>query len=135
MAIAWQARLSIGESRIDLQHRGLFAEVAKLEAELAKESIDSQAVDMLFRFLELYARNHFGYEEECMRRHRCPAYRANVAAHEAFLELFEQFRQDYLSRGPDRELLTRLCQWMSDWLVNHICKVDIRLRACLPRNQ
>jgi hemerythrin len=50
---------------------------------------------------DLYARTHFGIEEQYMDQYRCPIAEPNRAAHGQFVELLAGFQQRYTANGFD----------------------------------
>ena len=134
MAVAWDDRYSTGEERIDGQHKKLFEHIARLESQLGKPQPDAQVVRATLQFLETFARTHFVYEELCMFRHQCPMHEKNQAAHNAFMTVVERVKQRHAAEGATRELVAEVYQTLTDWLVGHICKIDTRLKACLPHD-
>ena len=87
-------------------------------------------IGKILNFLGQYAVMHFGKEEACMEEHRCPAASANKLAHVQFIELFTSMQKRFTVEGPTTALAVDLQQQTSAWLVNHILRVDTKLRSC-----
>ena len=85
----------------------------------------------LVEFLENYADTHFNEEEGCMERYRCPAHQKNKEAHEQFRTFFKEFKARYQAKGFRREILLELHKTLSQWIEEHILRVDTQLRACI----
>ena len=83
--------------------------------------------------LDRYARAHFGLEEQCMYRHRCPVAERNAAAHKRFIEALAGYRARYREDGFDRQDAMRLVEYIDDWLVNHIGRIDTKLKSIAER--
>lgn len=130
--LTWKPAYETGLELVDSQHKTLFQYINKLETLVAAPAIDTQAVDQLIQFLEHYVANHFKFEENCMQRYHCPAHEANAKAHQQFLEVWGKFRQTYAKEGANRELLSKLHHLDVTWIEHHICKVDTKLRGCVP---
>ncbi len=134
MAIEWNETLmSTGIPEIDAQHREL---IKRLDALIeAMQRGDSRAqVEQLVPFLGDYATWHFGKEEKCMDAHRCPAALANRRAHASFLQMFAALAKRIEKEGPSLTLTLALQREVSDWVSNHIVRVDAQLKRCVARN-
>jgi hemerythrin len=90
---------------------------------------------VLLESLDRYARAHFGAEEQCMYRYRCPVAEKNSEAHGKFVEALAGFRQRYAVSGFDRADAERLVQYVDEWLANHIGQIDTQLKPCIENSQ
>ncbi len=125
--ILWDERFRVGVGRIDDQHKELFVFTNALEEDL-REGWQLGKVDEAVRFLVEYAKLHFRHEEDCMLRYQCPVAGINKEAHAKFLIAVEDFQRK-LETSPGRELMTEIHEFLQSWLVNHICKIDVKLRS------
>lgn len=130
--LTWKSEYETGFSLLDTQHQTLFKYINKLQELTEKPSIDKSEMVGFINFLESYVVNHFNYEETCMERFNCPAHATNQKAHAEFLKVWGQFKDAYARQGPDKALLTKLHSVAMQWIKNHICSVDIKLRANAP---
>lgn len=130
MGIAWKSEYATGLPQIDAQHRQLFRFVDSLDRIIESGEVSRGEVDHLLMFLGSYAKSHFAYEEPRMGRYRCPAAQANKAAHREFIAFFERFRVDYDFSAGGSGQLSRLRDFLSAWLVDHICSIDCQLLHC-----
>ena len=131
MAIEWKKDYETGEPKVDSQHQKLFECVNHLERLIQTGSPSRADLDRLFNFLGMYVQSHFSYEELCMFQHHCPMAQKNREAHQKFTEAYRAFLERYQRCGPHLPLLKELHQAAEAWLVQHICKVDTHLRACV----
>lgn len=133
MAITWhEETMGTGIPEIDAQHKELIARLDRLIQAMLRR--DSRAeVEKLVPFLGEYASWHFGKEEACMDAHRCPVAQANRSAHMAFLRLFAELAGRIEKEGPTATLTIQLQREVSDWVRNHIVRVDTRLKECVQR--
>jgi len=131
MTIEWKDDYLTNVDRIDEQHRQLFRCVNKLGRMVELGIVNGPEMDHMMMFLGSYTRVHFGYEEWCMRRNRCPAARANETSHREFLEFFDGIADEYRRTGGSSELMRRLHDTMGKWLVGHICTIDVKLKECI----
>lgn len=131
MAIEWKSKYETGDDRIDQQHKTLFETINGLEVMLQGGDISETIVRDTLRFLINYTRIHFAYEEFCMINHKCPVAGKNIIAHDKFTEALDMFGQRFKSEGASRALLVEIHDSTVNWLVNHICKIDVRLQSSL----
>lgn len=127
----WNSSLETGNARIDQQHRRLFALTNEL-ADVVRDVGATYDVDRLVAELRDYAASHFCDEETVMacsslssveqRRHRC--------AHRQFLERVEAFVGRHAA--GDVNAIADCLDFLVDWLVLHILKLDQRIVRALP---
>lgn len=67
-----------------------------------------------------------------MERRNCSACAANKAAHQEFLERYDALRKMFDSHGVTPVLAAQLQRTVCEWLVNHIAKIDTKLRETVP---
>jgi hemerythrin len=77
--------------------------------------------------MKYYTEWHFGREEACMDRRNCPMAGSNKAAHVCFLQTFQDFATEYKNSGGSEDIARRMYAALTDWLVNHIQRVDTSL--------
>ncbi len=129
--IAWDDSMASGDALIDEQHKQLIDQINHLmRAMVAKEG--KNKLKSSLDFLQSYVVKHFGYEEDCMEKHRCPVAKANKTAHATFVKNFLSLRARIEKEGPTAALAIELQQSLADWLVNHIRKIDTNLGSCMP---
>ncbi|MEE4210737.1 MAG: hemerythrin family protein [Parvularcula sp.] len=129
MAIEWRKNFATNDPHIDEQHQQIFRFANKLETLAQQEEVDAEEVDHLLRFLETYIQNHFRYEEACMLKRRCPVAQKNRSEHVAFKAYLTRNLETYRQNGYTREWAQELYAKLENWLCNHICRVDVQLRA------
>jgi hemerythrin len=132
--VIWNAQFETGSSRLDQQHRTLINNLNHLEDMLMTTNptrAECEFLIHLVEFLENYADTHFNEEEGCMERYRCPAHQKNKEAHEQFRAFFKRFKVRYQAKGFRREILLELHKTLSQWIEEHILRVDTQLRACI----
>lgn len=132
--IQWNEQFNTGSDAIDQQHQTLINYVNNLECLLNDANPSREALNFLVRFvnyLESYTETHFKFEEDCMERHGCPVHEKNKQAHERFMSFFQQFKEEFQSRGFQPDDLRILHQTINEWIQEHILRVDTRLKPCL----
>jgi hemerythrin len=83
--IKWSEDYATGIQTVDDQHKMLILHINQLEELIKHPHPTPQAIEdghALVKFLEQYADMHFGHEEDCMARHRCPAHALNQEQHQ-----------------------------------------------------
>jgi hemerythrin len=127
----WNDSFSTGEPSIDLQHRYLIKTVNELG--LAIDQGRGEAViQEILATTEFYIVWHFGREEDCMERYKCPMAGRNKQAHAFFIEKFKGLRMEIENEGASIELAERVYAELADWLSDHILKVDSALASVVP---
>ena len=123
MALQWIPSLAVGVTEIDRQHQELFRRVNHLYTAIHQGKGRSE-VGKVIAFLEDYIHSHFDSEEKHMSRHGYPDFPAHKKLHEAFKEDFSRFKASLDARGVTSSLVIQVNRRVSDWLVDHIGKVD-----------
>ena len=121
------AKYATGYRQIDMQHQMIFTLSEDFQAALAAGA-GERSYGELLRSLELYPRTHFGLEEACMHRSRCPAAQENMDAHTVFVALLAEFQQRYAANGFDPAEAAAVMVAIDRWLDEHICRIDVQLK-------
>lgn len=127
--IVWDGSLSTGHKSTDLQHQILIDILNELIAVLETDNVEEKFIHVLNR-LQHYAEWHFHREEKCMIEYRCPSSEVNKLAHMNFLRNILTVREKS-REGVSIELVKELYNELSNWLINHIKKVDCTLNECV----
>ncbi len=131
MTIDWKDEYCTGDPDIDQQHRVLFQYLADLEAHMQAGDINERYVKNLLANLGIFTRSHFCYEEICMRTHKCAAASINKEQHTKLLKAYTTYVQRFETEGMSEDLIQKLHDFLHSWLVNHIIKIDTKLRDCM----
>lgn len=129
LKLAWDDSLSTGVRAIDVQHKYLIDIINEL-AEAIEAGVASGSVRKILNLMKYYAEWHFGREELCMERFKCPVAAANKTAHAYFLETFRGFENEYRQSGGSEEIARRMYKTLTEWLVKHIKGIDGNLAGC-----
>jgi hemerythrin len=131
MSIEWdEAKLSTGLRDIDAQHK----EWIRRFNEFDQAVMDGKGTDVIFNtlaFLMQYTEAHFSLEEERMAACSCPALADNRHAHAAFRLRLDELLSYLKKEQPTTVEVVSLKQELEEWVTNHICTIDIKLRGCL----
>ena len=122
----WGAELELGIVEIDTQHRVLVDLANAMHDEIRDVGPRSPVIGQILESLVDYTHNHFIVEEVLFQQHNYP----ETPAHQAQHNRFTGTAMDLLMRFEDgEEVSIEALEFLKDWLVHHICKVD---RAYLP---
>jgi hemerythrin len=135
--IIWDESMSTGDARLDTQHKMLiqrFNELSDIIAGTDSAATRQAAADVL-DFLQFYASWHFGQEENCMNKYKCPIAATNKKAHAEFLTLFGQFYTQWQETNMDMALARQTHAQLGQWFRRHILAVDTQLRPCITKSQ
>ncbi len=130
--LEWANIYATGVEEIDAQHRKLFKMINEL-GDAIKAGQGPEAAPQALKFLGDYVKTHFGYEEECMHKLKCPVAGKNKEAHESFLKLFTKYNDRFRAEGYKEDVVVELHTIAVDWLVKHICGVDVNMKHCVRK--
>jgi len=130
MALLWDDSMTTGVEELDDAHKKLFLWVNKL-SDAMKAGKGSDEVMRILDFLGNYATAHFSSEEGCMNRYKCPTALANKKAHGEFLAYFTKMKTECQANGVTTVKVLELQKALSNWLKNHIMKIDVALVSCV----
>lgn len=119
----WQESIATGDTVIDLQHKQFFNVLYEF-AEAIEEGKGAIELRKLLLFLKYYGEWHFGKEEDTFACFKCPLAGANVNAHEQYMVTIDALLQEIRTSGTSDELALSSYEKLTDWLVNHIMKID-----------
>lgn len=120
MGMEWSQDDAVGDSRIDGQHQKLFELFQKLDEELAhwESKTPGEAAHEICQQLYKYAVFHFAEEEAFMATLQMDSQyqRMHKEEHRFFIVKLDELRRG----APTRQILA----FLSDWIKNHIRRVD-----------
>jgi len=130
LTISWDPSMTTGVESLDVQHRQLIAWLNDLLSAMSLGRGRTE-IEVLLDQLGQYAVTHFGQEEECMARYKCPAAAANAAAHKDFVATFTSFKSEFETDGATAHLVVRIESELMRWLTSHIKRTDTQLAVCV----
>jgi hemerythrin len=128
--IAWDASMTTGVDSLDDEHRQLISWLNDLLSAMSLGRGSAEIAGLLDQ-LGSYSVTHFGREEECMAKYRCPVAAQNIAAHRDFVTTFTSFRHEFDRDGAAAHLVVRIEIEMMRWLTSHIKRTDTQLAPCV----
>ncbi len=129
--LEWTPALSVGVEEIDAQHRELFRRAARLLDGI--RSGEPEELGELVEFLHRYAVEHFGAEEEHMRRTRFPGYARHKAEHDRFISDLLALAREHERKGTGAFMSLQVNHWLTEWLRRHVSGTDAELGKFLVR--
>lgn len=128
--ITWNSSMEVGIAKVDEQHKQLVVKINELHQAMMERK-GREVVGGVIGFLKDYALSHFATEESLMRLNAYPGYEAHKKLHEEFKTDFIKLAGE-LNSNPQSSILTlEVENRLSNWLVNHIKKVDKETMAFL----
>lgn len=132
--IQWDQSMATGVDSVDAQHKQLIAWLNDLLAAVSQGRAGSEIQGLLDQ-LGTYSATHFGHEEECMVRYKCPAAEQNMLAHKDFVVTLAALRDEFDRDGATAHLVVRVEVEMLRWLTTHIKRTDTQLLPCVQAAQ
>lgn len=130
MPLLWNKSLETGIPDIDEQHQNLINSMNQL-LDALRENQEPQAIQKILSSLSSTANLHFGYEEMCMHRYKCPIAAKNKELHALFVKNFGEIRREFMMNGPSPELCSRIDRELLEWFGGHIKGIDTQLKPCM----
>ena len=131
--VKWTDTLSIGINLIDDQHKMLITHLNELRGALDAQKGPVEVAKTL-DFLIDYTRFHFDAEEKLMADHKYPDLEAHRKKHEEFKAVLANLEEDYKEEGATHSLAESFDTLLVNWLIKHICVVDIEFGVFLKNN-
>ncbi len=121
----WFEKYKIGVPLIDADHINLFMEVANFNKHL-HSGMTAEELGKSLNFLDKYVGAHFAREEMLMREKGYPYYTQHKALHLHLKKVVFAVRRVFQT-NIEKVDKVKLNQFLHDWLVDHILKVDVKL--------
>lgn len=132
MFLDWDDRYRVGHEQIDRQHQRLFELINDLVRK-AGEGADRQDSLKTVNALVDYALEHFADEESLMQRIGYDDIDRHRWRHSEFAGKIADMA---VAWGEGHEITAgEICEFLKDWLVNHILIEDLAIGAAVRRGQ
>ncbi|MCP4155241.1 MAG: hemerythrin family protein [bacterium] len=117
----WDDNYSVKVIEMDRQHKKLVDLINRLHDAMKSGQANEVQKGILQEMIK-YTKSHFADEEKYLEKHNYPGMKEQKRQHELFVEELRGFVQDY----KDGKLMLSLdiMNFLKDWLLNHILKVD-----------
>lgn len=123
MSLKWDDSLLTGVENIDTQHKELFKCLDKFISAM-REGKGKEEIESALNFLEEYVIKHFEDEEEIQRKYGYPKLKEQISQHEYFKHELKQLRFAFDKTGESVILALNVQNKITDWVKNHIIKLD-----------
>jgi len=119
--MTWNSSYSVGVKALDSQHTVLFDILNDLHSAMIKGQAQAMTGPLLRKLVD-YTRTHFSAEEKMLTASSYPGLANHRILHRDLMKQVE----DYSARFERGEITLnlKLLNFLSDWLTNHIKKVD-----------
>ncbi len=121
----WFEKYKINVPLIDSDHLNLFMEIGRFNEHL-QSGMSSEELEKSLSFLDKYVSAHFAREEMLMREKGYPLYIEHKTLHLQFKKVVFAVRRVFQT-DIDKVDKVKLNDFLYNWLVEHIQKVDIKL--------
>jgi hemerythrin len=134
MTINWNyEKMTTGIAEIDEQHKEWIRRFNEFDAAVISHK-GAAALQSTLTFLAQYTHMHFSFEEACMQRYDCPVQSENFTAHAEFLGNLSEI-ESWVRDGETSAIeVFELRTVMEEWLIDHICTIDVQLRKVVNGN-
>ena len=126
MAFIWKDEWSIGNEKIDSQHKELINTINILN-DACHSGKGFNVIDDTMKFLLNYTVNHFNDEESLQRSIGFPGYRIHREIHEAFKAQATGLYEKLKAEGPNNVFILQMSKTIGEWVVNHVTKEDKKI--------
>jgi hemerythrin len=124
-AFVWSDSYSVGNQKIDDQHKRLFAIFDGLN-----QAINSGdpifGVEKAFLQMRGYVKNHFRFEESLMKKNRYPGFKQHKAKHEGICNSLKAYRLRFNTDNTQEKekIALEVSKFFENWLKSHIKSED-----------
>jgi hemerythrin-like metal-binding protein len=133
MAIAWRKQMSIGIKSIDEDHQNLLNLINSFEEVARRRTITDGEQESLMRTmlarLQSYAHDHFSREERLQMDAGYAGLEENQRDHIRLSNDLAVMVERFQSTTGDPLTKEELLEFLNRWLINHIIKVDLKMRG------
>jgi len=133
MSILWRDSMKIGDDWLDAEHKRFIALLNLTIRSLQQK--DVAPVEEIFDELQSYIESHFTHEEAYMAKVGYPEIVEHRKIHEKLAYRFYTLQGRYRASANDAEKrrhATKLAEFLREWLIDHILKEVVELKAFAP---
>lgn len=128
MAFQFTPDLKTGNITIDNQHTQLFDAINGFLGACSR-SEGKEELSRALKFVSDYTSKHFSDEEGLQMKSAYPGYNTHRRYHEEFKKSVAGLADMFESQGPSMIVLAKFNNLISNWLINHIKREDIKVAA------
>ncbi|MDQ5902387.1 MAG: hemerythrin [Patescibacteria group bacterium] len=120
----WTPALSVGDDKLDNQHKQLLEQVNALLDALAGGQNNLIVIEQVLKFLDQYIDEHFVDEERYMEEHQYPHLVEHRALHAQFIERYTHMKERIYTFESVDGMLIDLEVHLGRWWIDHIGGAD-----------
>jgi hemerythrin-like metal-binding protein len=124
--------MTSGFPEIDAQHKEWITRFNAFNQAVVQHKGAEAFSDALMFFIR-YTETHFRTEETLMKVYHCSGEGLNKQEHDKFQKRVQEITYQTWPLGATEEDVLNLKAELGEWLVSHICKVDIKLREVVKK--
>jgi|SRR5208283_4808407 len=132
--IPWNDYYEVGVPSIDEQHREMFRQF-NLVCDAVWDGKGRDAVKGFLLFLADYTQEHFGNEENRMKKHGFPGYATHKNTHDALVRDVAAFLQKYEQETLASDAVIKVITDLGGWTRQHIRAMDQELGQFLQERE
>ena len=132
MTIEWNdEKMATGFPEIDAQHKEWIRRVNEFDDAVINHK-GQEVIQNTLDFLTQYSETHFADEEAIMAQHNSQLQKPNKTAHDEFRGKLAEISSWVKNAGATSVEVVELKIALEQWLVNHICTIDVEMRNIDP---
>ena len=134
-AIEWDDSYSVNDSKMDAQHKGLFAAINDLYDHMASAMPDHQRTLECVKFLTDYTLTHFADEEALMASIDFAGLQAHAEVHKKLVAQLTEYTRRLTAKKDDVFVDDDIVMFLlSDWLLRHVVEEDQEYAKALRKS-
>ncbi len=126
--IQWSDDYSVGNRKLDGQHKKLMDLINRLYSSMREGKANTVASSVLDELVD-YTVHHFADEESMMRLYKYPELEKQQSMHKELVRQVIELRDQFKNGQP---VGTRIFNFLKGWLVNHIQSEDKKYSSYMP---
>ena len=131
--VQWTDNMSVGIELIDKQHQMLIQHLNNLIKSLEPNQGLTEVANTL-SFLIDYTHFHFSEEEKHMAANKYHELEQHKMKHNEFKTTLANLEEEFKEDGATHVLADSINTLLVNWLIKHICNVDVEFGAFLKNN-
>lgn len=131
--ISWRETYNIGVDEVDQQHQELVVKLNEFLDACMQQKGKDKIMETL-AFLRDYTVEHFRSEEEIMLKYNYPEYAEHKKDHDDFVASVLELEASIQNQGATVVTTLKLNRTLTDWLLSHISKSDMKIGQFLRIN-
>ncbi len=127
--IKWSDKMSVGNAALDKDHQKLLTILNKAHG-VMRGKLDRSLLNSILSELDHYTEYHFEMEERLMRMSGYEGLEAHRDQHAGLRQRVKAFSERF-NRDPENFPVIEMFDFLSDWMMRHILREDMKLGKAL----